>query len=224
MRFAYALFATIGSSVLPIVSAAFSPEDLTGTWWSNATDTADAVAGNSSQVPSTRLVCPPWEPTSLTSQLNRVEIQTDDDNTYASKIRVCFWSSQEAAISDESDVYCALYAGLWDTEAGVLEAYSVYMPETPLYSTTLQLSALVEGDVESLAYKERGRVDMPGPNAKIGTLVKHTKIYKVSETPSFQFPSWAELSTPASSGVLPSSPVLVVIGVVAMCIISLHLL
>ena len=227
MIFASCAFVVFVISMLPVVSSAvFSPEDLSGTWWSNATDldtAADAAA-----VPPTRLVCPPWEPASLTAQVNVVEIQTDGD-TYASRVRVCFWPSQEDAILSPDKSYCALYAGLWNVDAGVLEAYSIYNPETPLFSTTLELSALVEGDISSLGYKERGRVDMPGPDPKIGTLVKHTKIYKVSSTPLFRFPSWDKLYTPkdapsTASGVSPSSIAIVVVSVAIVLNIYLHLL
>ena len=234
MRFDRAFFVFV-SSMLPIVSSgAFSPEDLSGTWWSNATALDGATGTNSTDaaaaavMPPTRLVCPPWEPTSLTSQVNVVEIQTNDDGTYASRVRVCFWNSQEDAIlSPDKSYHCGLFAGLWDAEAGVLEAYSIYNPETPLYSTTLELRALVGGDVGSLGYKERGRVDMPGPDAKIGTLVKHTKIYRVSATPLFTLPSWDKLSTPkdatsTSSRVSPS--VIFVFGVGMVLNIFLHLL
>jgi hypothetical protein len=234
MRFASCPFVVFAISTLPVVSsAAFSPEDLTGTWWSNATalDMAtDAATGtNSSQaVLPTRIVCPPWEPASLASQVNVVEIQTDDDGTYASRVRACFWRSQEDAILSPDNSYrCKIFAGLWDVDAGVLEAYSIYNPEAPLYSTTLELSALVGGDIGSLAYKERGRVDLPGPDAKIGLLVKNVKIYKASSTPLFRLPGWDELSTPkdatsTSSGVSASS--IVVVSVAIVLNIYLHLL
>lgn len=124
----------------------------------------------------------------MTQQVNRVDMTTDEIG--ASKVRVCFWSNPDAALANPDEPgLCEVYAGLFEFESGVFEGYCEPSKANPL--DLKQLKMKVSPDTLDTVFDEMGKVQK---SDKIGLLVKRSRVFKVSDSPSSELPSWEDLA------------------------------
>ncbi len=129
----------------------------------------------------------------MTQQVNRVDMTTDEIG--ASKVRVCFWSNPDVALANPDEpTICEIYAGLFDFESGVFEGYCEASQANPL--NLKQLKMKVSADTLDTVFDEMGRRQ---DSDKLGLLVKRSRVFKVSDSPSSELPSWEDMAILAPS-------------------------
>jgi hypothetical protein len=84
--------------------------------------------------------------------------------------------------------------GLFDFESGVFEGYVQPRQDEPL--NLFQLKMKVSADTLDTVFNEFGKRQS---SEKIGLLVKRSRVFKVSDSPSSELPSWEDMAIAPST-------------------------